>query len=89
MSIDAREILRRLVLSSSNDYSDSIPEILKAIVDDLHISWAHVDGRTLSVYCYSKRDGQKIEREFGGHTVKSINPRDDDYWLWQWEAPYR
>jgi hypothetical protein len=85
VSIDAREILRRIVLSTPTGYSDAIPAILRAVVPEATISWAHVEGRDLAVYCYSKRDGHKLEREFGGHTVKAHGR--DDYWQWVWEAP--
>jgi len=87
--MDEREILRRLVLNSTGEYDIAIQRVLNVVIEDLHIAWAHVDGRQLSVYCYKQREGDKLKRIFGGHVTKAITQRGDEkYWLWHWSAPY-
>lgn len=85
--MNSDEVLRRLVLSATDGNDGCIARLLRTVVPDAHIAWASVSGITLSVYCYKQRDGHKLEREFGGNTFRSVNPRDRDYFIWQWEAP--
>lgn len=87
--MSAKEVLRRIVLMESGEYSDAIPVVLRAMFEGIHIAWAKVDGRTVSVYCYSKLDAKKLAQHMGGHGRRARSPRDpsDKYWLWTWQAP--
>ena len=87
--MNADEVLRRMVLSAEDGDDVAIMRLLKTVVPDAHLAWARVHGRRVSVYCYKERDGDKLKREFGGTIQQSSNPRDPDYFLWQWEAPFR
>lgn len=80
-SSETGELLRRMVLTERDDYSDGILGLLKAAGYD--VAWAKVSGARLSVYVWDRAVAERLVAAFGGSIQQGWSPGDRwDEWHW-------